>query len=270
MNIIGKFTGSALLSFVTLGVVPGWETAARAQGNLCCLPVSPICFSPAASSNSFADITFSQIPAGYSVTNGVYPAWCVEFEVEITESNLYKALLFDSNGTLPAHLQNNPWDKVNYILNHKQGTASDIQNAIWSVLGQSNVPPFTANAQSMTNDAHQFGMGFVPTNGQVQGVIVDPQETPPVQRVMCETVCVPDTDTNQPSNATFSSPAYLPGGDLKFLLTAQAGRCFVIESSTDLVNWTPLITLIRTNGVMEFTDTNAMNFNRRFYRARRS
>ena len=269
MNSLRSFVRSILLCPLVWGVFGGGTPSAQAQGNQCCLPPSQVCLFLTTNFSTFADGTFSQIPPGYSVTNGTYPCWCVQFEVLIDTNIVYKALLYDAGAALPAHLQNSPWDKVNYILNHKLGTPAEIQNAIWAVLGQAIEPPFTANSVSMTNAAHQFGMGFVPTNGQVKSVIVDTQEVPPVQRLICEVVCVEDTADNPPANATFTSTAFLPGGQFKFELTAQAGRCFVIESSANLMTWTPLVTLIRTNGVMEFTDTNAASFNARFYRARR-
>jgi len=48
---------------------------------------------------------------------------------------------------------------------------------------------------------------------------------------------------------------------------AQNGT-YIIEASTDLLNWTPLSTNISDGGLVLFKDTAATNFNYRFYRAR--
>jgi hypothetical protein len=51
------------------------------------------------------------------------------------------------------------------------------------------------------------------------------------------------------------------------LLTAPAGFTYLVESSTNLVDWTPLAALVNTNGAVQFVDPNASNFPRHFYRA---
>jgi hypothetical protein len=54
-----------------------------------------------------------------------------------------------------------------------------------------------------------------------------------------------------------------------FNLTLQglAGSNFVIESSTDLVNWLPLAEFTVTNSPMSFSDPTITNASFRFYRA---
>jgi uncharacterized repeat protein (TIGR03803 family) len=56
------------------------------------------------------------------------------------------------------------------------------------------------------------------------------------------------------------------GGEFEFQLTGAAGASYAIQTSTNLLNWTPLITNIASNGFFLLTDTNASNSNRRFYR----
>ena len=53
---------------------------------------------------------------------------------------------------------------------------------------------------------------------------------------------------------------------LQFRLTGPAGN-YVIQASTNLVNWISLATTNAPNGVLDFTDTTATGLNRRFYRA---
>jgi len=53
----------------------------------------------------------------------------------------------------------------------------------------------------------------------------------------------------------------------RFLLTGEFGGQYQIEASTDLVQWTPLVTLTNTYGTVQFTDASATNLPQRFYRA---
>jgi len=52
-----------------------------------------------------------------------------------------------------------------------------------------------------------------------------------------------------------------------FTLTGPAGSNAVIAASTNLLNWTPLVTNPLTLGSLSFTDAVSTNFPRRFYRA---
>lgn len=56
-------------------------------------------------------------------------------------------------------------------------------------------------------------------------------------------------------------------GQFKFTLQSQPGSRFVIQASTNLVNWTNLATVTNVLGTIPFTDS-ATNFKWRFYRAR--
>lgn len=50
-------------------------------------------------------------------------------------------------------------------------------------------------------------------------------------------------------------------------LTAPANYNYLIQSSTNLTNWTPAALLVNTNGTVLFADPAATNFSKRFYRA---
>ncbi len=62
-----------------------------------------------------------------------------------------------------------------------------------------------------------------------------------------------------------SAPS-LAGSSAQLQLTGAAGGKYVIQASTNLVTWTPLITNNATNGFLLLTDTNAGKFDHRFYR----
>jgi hypothetical protein len=59
----------------------------------------------------------------------------------------------------------------------------------------------------------------------------------------------------------------LSGGAVQVGVTGLAGQTYLIQASTDLVNWTTLTTLTLTNGTGQFIDSSPANVNQRFYRA---
>jgi hypothetical protein len=52
-----------------------------------------------------------------------------------------------------------------------------------------------------------------------------------------------------------------------FQLTGQPGYTYIIQASTNLVNWVNLTTLVNTNGTVTFTDPSTTNYPQRYYRA---
>jgi hypothetical protein len=68
-----------------------------------------------------------------------------------------------------------------------------------------------------------------------------------------------------PANV-FQSSA-LTNGNFKFTFQGQTGSSCLIEVSTNLVNWGPLVTNIPFNGSLNYVDLNTPQFSKRFYRA---
>ncbi len=62
-----------------------------------------------------------------------------------------------------------------------------------------------------------------------------------------------------------SAPSF-NGSAAQLQLTGAAGGNYVLQASTNLVTWTPLITNTTTNGFLLLIDTNAGDFDQRFYR----
>jgi hypothetical protein len=52
-----------------------------------------------------------------------------------------------------------------------------------------------------------------------------------------------------------------------FTLTADAGFNYLVQASTNLIDWTPFAVLVNTNGAVQFVDPASTNLSRRFYRA---
>jgi hypothetical protein len=65
----------------------------------------------------------------------------------------------------------------------------------------------------------------------------------------------------------FNSVALLPDRTLQLSLTGLSNFTYRIDGSTDLLYWGMLTSPPNPNGTMQFIDTSATNFSRRFYRA---
>jgi uncharacterized repeat protein (TIGR01451 family) len=118
--------------------------------------------------------------AGPIVPNGIYAAWCIEDHVPNDLHNQPATLYSTIGGSLPADVASQPWNEVNYVLNHKihaSGTTTlqffeDVQTAIWLLIGDTHTDfPVTANATKMINAA-KANPGFKPGPGDVVAVII--------------------------------------------------------------------------------------------------
>lgn len=128
--------------------------------------------------HSTIDITLSGVPPGYDVTDGTYTGWCLEDNAQDNLPADTLVWLYDSTDdpALPDGYPAVPWDQVNYLLNHKQGTNQEVQAALWIIAGTNNAStptfPTTANVLAMVADAQANGNGFVPGPFQVVAVIL--------------------------------------------------------------------------------------------------
>jgi len=117
----------------------------------------------------------SEVPVGYDVTNGAYLGWCVDTTADMARSPATHAVKLYSSLNPPGELASEKWDMVNYILNHKQGTAQDIQQAIWYFIHMdSSYSPTSTVAWTIVNETLANGTGFVPEHGQTVAVICYP------------------------------------------------------------------------------------------------
>lgn len=126
--------------------------------------------------NSYWDTHLSNVPAGHSVWDGAWLGWCVDQGHYIQPGNQYTVYLYSSyDPDMPDYAKDEDWDKVNYIINHKQGVPDDVQNAIWYYINGGHWPS-DPDAQAMINDAEANGEGFEPMPGEWFAVILDPVE----------------------------------------------------------------------------------------------
>ncbi|MFM8470040.1 MAG: putative Ig domain-containing protein [Limisphaerales bacterium] len=68
---------------------------------------------------------------------------------------------------------------------------------------------------------------------------------------------------------TLTNAALLGNGQLKVVLGTVSNQTYTLESSTNLVNWSPRLTLLATTNQIELVDPEALaRFPRLFYRMR--
>ncbi len=148
-------------------------------------------------------VTLSNVPPGYySVSNVPKSGWCLDQNSIISGDNQpkqYPVTLHSSQGSyLPGKAATCDWERINYILNHKQPGASkcDIQQAIWNFARPINCEIESPIAWEMIFDALAHGAGYHPGGnwGEVEAVILDAGLDPdgiPYQLTIIEVGCVP-------------------------------------------------------------------------------
>ena len=62
-----------------------------------------------------------------------------------------------------------------------------------------------------------------------------------------------------------ASETWLTNGQFRFRVTGTSGESYVLQDSTNLGAWTPVLTNSAT--LYDFTDSAATNYDLRFYRA---
>lgn len=174
---------------IFLGIlVIGFAASAIAWiGNCPSLPDEPVIPNVTKyGTSSYFDIDFSDIVGTYDVVNGVkYLGWCIDPYGNVASSEI-SFKLYCSVGAAYGSI---PWDKINYLLNHKIVSNPvtfkeklEVQYAIWYLVtgGAEPWPGFTSseywstNAQAMYNDANLNGTGFIPQPGDIVAVILIP------------------------------------------------------------------------------------------------
>ena len=122
--------------------------------------------------DNYFNLYLSNVPLGYDVSDDMYPGWCVQRGFMMSQSVLLTVVLYSSyDPDMPLYFQDEDWDKVNYLLNNKQGGRMDIQDAIWYFIGDKPYSsPWTGQ---MVFDANANGEGFCPSPGEVIAVLID-------------------------------------------------------------------------------------------------
>ena len=139
-------------------------------------------------------ITFSGFSGNYNVATGTpYPGWCLEDDMPTPDPTIPNIFFYSSyDPNMPPNAMNYtdpatpkvlsgevalgslvPWDRLNYLLNHKLGTIQEVQSAIWLLMWGSTSLPVTGNVTAMVIAANSAAAaGFVPAAGQIIAVLL--------------------------------------------------------------------------------------------------
>ena len=170
-----KSTTIAMLSLIAVMVVVIVPVKpVSADGLVLRLPTNLVTIEVFDGGESYFNTLLWGVSPGYDVSNGYHVGWCVDRRFTIARKIPIVATLYSTQNP-PLFLEDQRWDMVNYILNHKQGEMTDVQEAIWHFVNfVGNYTPTTVSAKEMVNDANLHGAGFVPRTGQVVAVICYP------------------------------------------------------------------------------------------------
>jgi hypothetical protein len=165
-----------ILATLALVLVGNAGNVAAAETDLN-LPSDPVMMEVFNGTVSYFETHLMDVPPGYDVTNTTYLGWCIDTRTPLQRGQPIQVYLYSSLNP-PVGLQNEKWDMVNYILNHKQGKEKmDIQEAIWYFIdidGGYTPPQTSQGAWDLINDAIANGGGFIPEHGQPVAVICYP------------------------------------------------------------------------------------------------
>jgi len=129
--------------------------------------------------NAYVDVTLSNVPAGYEISNGLYPAFCADHNLGIYVGMSYEMAMYSSlyQNQLPLFAQSANWEKINWLYNHLswypnyqwydiQGFVWLYDNPVWDGTANGTVPALTEMSQQMKADADKYGVGYkVPSGG---------------------------------------------------------------------------------------------------------
>ena len=117
------------------------------------------------------DVELFDVPAGYDVFDGIWPAWCIQQTVTASPNVEYDICLSSTLEDVPPNLAHIDWHAVAWILNHKHPNATimDIQHAIWHYTD--GFMPTDPEALAMIADADANSAGYWPGIGETMAVI---------------------------------------------------------------------------------------------------
>lgn len=109
-----------------------------------------------------------------------YTAWCLQKNKKIRRNAMHEVRLYNCYGdNVPEQFKNTDWNRINYIINHKSGSKSAIQDAIWSLSDRSD-RPLSEESARILEEASQKGKDFRPSEGELLAIICYPEGKQPV------------------------------------------------------------------------------------------
>lgn len=118
------------------------------------------------------ELFFLDVKYDYDVRDfEFYNAWCLEKDKKIATNALHQVRLYNySDPDLPPEFKAMPWDQINYIINHKEGSKSVIQDAIW-YLADNQKKPKSPEAMQLIEKAALKGKDYQPGEGELVAII---------------------------------------------------------------------------------------------------
>ncbi len=114
------------------------------------------------------------------------------------------------------------------------------------------------NIPGATNSSFTLANAY-PTNAGTYTVVVS--------NVVGSVTSTPAQLTVNMLPAKFGQVTPLSNGNVQIVFNGSPGTKYIIEGSTNLVNWFPIVTLIDTTNPVTLIDTNALQNMKRFYRS---
>jgi hypothetical protein len=122
------------------------------------------------------EIYFIDARYGYDVVDfEFYRAWCLLKDKPIRRNAIHKVTLYSSyDPNLPPEFKGTGWNQINYIINHKQGSKADIQQAIWYFTNGPKPAKYSAEATRLIEEANLQGKDYIPGEGELMAVVLVP------------------------------------------------------------------------------------------------
>jgi len=156
------------------------------------------------------------VDAGYDldvVDFEYYKAWCLEKGKRIRRNAMHEIRAYNCyDPNLPDRFKNADWDRINYIINHKRGSKSDVQQAIWYILGQEKKGKISKEAMELVEEAMEKGRDYRPGEGELIAVIIAPAK----QQAVAIELPVPKAETFDTAPAFFAPEALPVGSSFHF------------------------------------------------------
>jgi chitodextrinase len=120
------------------------------------------------------NFTLTGVPSGYDVTDDVYPGWCVDkYNVMDINTNHRVTLKSCYADDLSNNFKDIDWEKINYIINHRQGKLKHtVQYAMW-YFTDGIIPTDYPGAWPIINDTKNNSAGYIPGNGDILAIAIE-------------------------------------------------------------------------------------------------